>query len=324
MPDTFSMSFLLAGIYYGTNYLDEKKGFTNLLLFFGFTLTGILSKLPSAYLLAIFLFFIFDKEISWPKKINFVATIGLIMLLVSLYYFYWVPYLVQTYGFNHFFMGKSIFKGFLETFQHLDEVSEKFYLEALQIIGFVVFIVGLVIAIIKKHKKLLWVFAISFSAFLVIIFKAGFVFYHHSYYIIPFAPVMALVAAYAIEQIPNKKMAWILLLIIALENVLNKFNDYQISDKNMAILNLENDLDKFSKKNDLILINSKNLPTPMYFAHRRGWVNNNETISNRDYIEGLKQKGLKFIVILKKTFGENINLNYSIVFENEDYAVYKI
>lgn len=324
MPDTFSMSFGLAGIYYGSNYFDVKSNLNNLILFFALTLAGVLSKLPSAYLLVLFLFFIVNRKHEIRPKLIFFLVGATCMSIVALYYFYWVPYLTNTFGFQHFFMGKSIQKGFIETIQHFGEAAEKFYLEALQIFGFLLFTAGLILATIKKNKQVLSIFGLCFAGFLVIIFKAGFVFYHHSYYIIPFAPVMSLVAAYGLGEIKNKKWAQIILFLIASENLLNKFNDYSIKPDNLEILNLERDLGTCTNKNDLILINSKNVPSPMYFAHRKGWVNSNEIILQKDYVQSLQSKGLKYIVILKKTFGADMNLEYQIVFDSKAYKIYKL
>lgn len=90
-------------------------------------------------------------------------------------------------------------------------------------------------------------------------------------------------------------------------------------------MTLENDLDKISKRNDLIIINSGAFPTPMYFAHRKGWVDTNEKINNQEYIEELKNKGLKYIVILKRSFGKEIKLpQYKSILENKDYCIYKL
>ena len=179
-------------------------------------------------------------------------------------------------------------------------------------------------ALIKKNKLILIVFTLSFAAFLIIIFKSGFTFYHHSYYIIPFAPVMSLLAAFAIQQIRNQKIALILMALFALESVLNKFHDFYVKDNNIAITRLEEELDKLGNRNDLILINSGNVPTPMYFAHRKGWVDFNESITNQAYILALKKKGLRFIVILKKVFGTELQLPCESVFENADFRIYKI
>jgi hypothetical protein len=63
----------------------------------------------------------------------------------------------------------------------------------------------------------------------------------------------------------------------------------------------------------------------MYFSHRKGWVNGNDKINDVAYIEKLRTKGLKYIVILKRTFGSDIALShYEKVLENKDYAIYKV
>jgi hypothetical protein len=111
---------------------------------------------------------------------------------------------------------------------------------------------------------------------------------------------------------------------ICFEGILNQQHDFRIRDREKPILNLEAELDKFSDRNDLILINSGQFPTPMYFAHRKGWVDNNEKITDRKHILSLKEKGLKYIVILKKTLGTEVTLEYEIVINNENFSIYKL
>lgn len=324
MPDTFSMSLVIAGFYYAGNYLDEKSNFKNLILYFVFTLLGILSKLPSCYILVLFLFFMFDEKISFLRKIIFSAISFVIIILVSLYYFIWVPYLIKTFGFEHFYMGTSFSMGVSEITSHLNQTLDKFYQQSLGFTGFILFVFGLIMGIRKKEKKFIAFFLLSFLAFLVIVFKGGFAFYHHSYYIIPFVPVMAIIAAYTVSNFPKKKYAWSFLAVVALECIPTYNHDFYIKENYAQIENLENILDKFSNRNDLIIINSGKVPTPMYFAHRKGWINTNESIKNNDYIMLLKSKGLKFIVILKRAFGENVDLNYDKTYEDENFCIYQI
>jgi hypothetical protein len=106
--------------------------------------------------------------------------------------------------------------------------------------------------------------------------------------------------------------------------VANQAHDFRIRPENNALLTLENDLDKVSGRGDLIMINSGMVPTPMYFAHRKGWVDFNERIGDTAYIHQLQNLGLKNIVVLKKTFGTEINLPYTIVLNNENYCIYKV
>lgn len=328
MPDTFSISMIIACIYYGSNYLDNtlrKYSILYLMSYVLLMLLGVLSKLPSGYLLIVFVILFFNNNISLNRKVIFtlVSIIGLIPVIV--WYYYWVPYLVDQYGFWHFFMGKSFGQGFNEILENLNQTLSRFYDTALKFIGFAVFVYGLVFSIVKKEWKIYLVFLLTFISFSIIIFKAGFTFPHHNYYIIPFVPVMALIAGYGLTKIKYTKIAIIILIAIAIEGIANQQHDFRIKEKEKRILNLEKDLDSVSLQSDLILINSGNYPTPMYFAHRKGWVHTNEKIQDEKYIESLKYQGLKYIVILKRSFGSEILLlQYNKVLDNEDYCIYEI
>lgn len=328
MPDTFSMSFIIAGIYYATQYLEtQQKKYDLLILFCSVLLIvlGVLSKLPSAYILIIFIFFYFDKNIRLARKALFAILLILGFIPIIAWYFYWVPYLTSHYGLIHFFMGKSITTGIHEIIEHMSQTCFRFYDTALKYIGFVTFIFGLLFAFVQIEKKIYWIFIVTFIGFLVIVLKAGFTFPHHSYYVIPFVPVMALVAGYGISLIKNTKVAIIILSAIAIEGIANQIHDFRINENFANLYQLEKDLDKVSKPSELILINSGEYPTPMYFAHRKGWVNFNNRIKDEQYIENLKLKGLRYIVILKKCYSEDITLpHYSKVFDNEDYSIYQL
>lgn len=324
MPDTFSVSLATMGFFYATEFLDSKPNFKSLLLYFLFMLLGLLSKLPTTYLLILFSLFLFNKKIFLKRKITFSVTTFSILLITCIYYFWWVPQLNKKFDFEHFYMGTGIAEGGMQIFSHLNDFFEKFYMEALGISGFILFIVGLYFSVKNKNQKLNRILIIAFAGFLVIIFKAGFGFYHHTYYIIPFAPVMALVAGSVFEKIVNTKWAMLILFAFSVEAITSKNHDFYIKEKNYEILKLENELDKYSSRSDLIFINSGNVPTPMYFAHRKGWVGFNDKISGSLYVDSLQTKGLKFIVILKKTFGEDINLTYTAVTDNDDFKIYKL
>ncbi len=326
MPDTMAMSFILAAIYFGSNYLDQldhKRKYFNLILSLLLMTLGTLAKLPSAYLLIVFTLFILKKEIPNQRKIIFCMTAALCMLFPLIWYFYWVPYLVETYGFWHFFMGKSISEGSIEILNHLNKSLANFYEHALKFIGFAFFLVGLFYLFIRNNKILIGIVTLALFSFIVVMLKAGLTFAYHSYYIIPFVPVMALVCGYGIEQIKIKKIGIVILVAICAEGILNQQHDFRLHDKQLAMLQLETDLNAFSAQQDLILINSGDVPTPMYFAHRKGWVNSNEKITNENYIYDLKAKGLKLIVVLKRAFADEVHLNYKVVLDNPNYCIYK-
>lgn len=324
MPDTFSSSLILAGLYYGTNYLDRKSSLSNLLAAFGLLLAGTMSKLPSACLLGIFIPIFFLKDITFKRKISLASMLLLVMVPVIIWYFYWVPFLVEEYGFWHFFMGKGMLEGAGEVVAYWNESLKKFYENALMFIGFGAFLAGFFLAFFQRNKKLLTVFCFTFFPFLLIVFKSGATFAFHSYYIIPFVPVMALVSGYALSLIRKRWIVVVILIAIGAEGILNQQHDFRLRESDLPIVDLEQVLDTFSQRNDLILINSGDYPTPLYFAHRKGWIAPNENIVRSAYRDDLVSKGLKYIVILKRAFGTSIEIPEAVVFENENYTIYHL
>jgi len=324
MPDTFSISFLFMGLFYGINYLTKGNRILHLLLYILFSALGTLSKLPAGYLLILFAPILLDSAISLKSKVIFSGVSLLFLSIVGIWYFYWVSFLVEKYNFWYFYMGSSFIDGFHVIFVHWGETLDKFYEASLKYIGFTFFISGLVLMFLKKEKILITIFILTFSLFILFIFKSGFTFYRHIYYILPFVPIMALVAGYAVSQIKKKTLVIIILVAIGIEGTINQQQDFRIKKPENQLLKLEADLDKVSKRNDLVIINSGDYPTPMYIAHRKGWVNYNELIAQPRFIDSLKTKGLKYIIILKQSFGTDIKLNYPELVNKESWSIYKI
>ena len=321
MPDTFSMSFIVASIYYGSTYFDsEKSQFKNLIIYFILLSIGVLTKLPSGYLMGIFAVFIFNQKYNIKKKVIFIIVSIISLTLPLIWYFYWVPHLVSTYGFWHFGMGKPLTEGFQELANNIPLTFKRFYSDGLKYIGFTAFLFGVIFIIIKRNKLLIYILSLSSFLFIIIMLKSGIIFLENNYYTIPFVPVMSLVAGYGISCINNKKIALFFLLAICIEGVSNQQHDFWISDKKLVLLALEMDMDRFSRRDDLILINSNSSPTPMYFSHRKGWSSNEKEMKDTNYINHLKSKGLKYIVAIN--FSEK--LPYKIVTSKETYTIYKL
>lgn len=323
MPDTFASSLVLISLYYGSNYLDKKASNINLLFYFLFGLAGMLAKLPVAYFWIFYAILFYSKDVTLRKK--FIFSIVSVTLAIPVYYWYfiWVPHLVEAYGFWHFYMGDPFVKGIKDAVAYYPRILNHFYESAIRYSGFIMMLTGIFYAFFKKNRILRATFFLSLFAFTLIVFKSGRTFAFHSYYIIPFIPVLALFAAFGISQIQNKKIVYGILMLISIEGLLNQWNDFVIKPDEKALTHLETDLNKVSNHDDLIVINSNNVPTPMYFAHRKGWVTSNENLLDKLYLETLKEKGCEFILVLKNTFGEDIPLNKEILFENEHYKVYK-
>ncbi|MNK02269.1 hypothetical protein D3C87_200900 [compost metagenome] len=325
MPDTFACSLVIMGFYYACRYFEEdRRKWLHITLYALFTLLGILAKLPTGFLLILYAFFIFNRHISIHLKIVFFILSGIILAPIAWWYFSWVPYLVEKYEFWHFFMGKPISIGAKELAENLGDGLKHFYDAALKFVGFGVFLVGLFFAIKQRNKLLLWILGLSFCSFAIIALKAGFTFTHHSYYIIPFVPVMALTAGYGISGFRNKTVQIVFLSIIALEGTLNQLHDFRLKEHELAFVKLESDLDQFASKSDLIAVNTIDNPTAIYFAHRKGWVASNEELSDEAFRKDIRQKGCKYIVVLKRYLGGDLYLQLPVVLTNENWTVYRL
>lgn len=328
MPDTFSVSFIHAGMYFGTQYLDSshrKYSLQYLIFSTVFVSIGVLAKLPSGYLLVVFVLFLADKSVPNRRKLLFSGLTLLAILPAAYWYFLWVPHLVERYGYWHFFMGQDLLTGFQEIAQNVPETLKKFYDSALKFVGFGVFLFGAFCVWKTRNVKLALIFFFLLLSFSVVVVKAGRTFVFHDYYIIPFVPIMALIAGYGIFMVRRRWLSRLMLLVISIEGIANQYHDFFIRDKEMGILQLESDLDKVSDRSDLILINSGNYPTPLYFAHRRGWVLPSEDLANPDKLDSLSSLGLKYVVVLKRTFGSEVKVDgANRVIDNSDYTIYRV
>lgn len=321
MPDTFSISLMLFSLRRALEFRDKGKP-RDLMLYGLYFLLGILSKLPSAYIIGLLAIPLADKTCSWNTRIRLCLAGMPALAATAFWYFYWVPRINQTYGFVHFFMGKGMAEGAAELWSHMGETTSRFYDTAIKYIGFACFTFGMYAAFRQRKKLLLAIFWTGFLLFLPIMLKGGFTFYHHAYYIVPFVPVMALISGYGIAQIRNPRYATIVLIAIGTEGFFNHLDDFFMKEQNLAVIKLEPVLDSLGSRSSLIAINSGEFPTPMYFAHRRGWVTHREQLQNRAYTDSLTQLGLRYIVVMKRTFGSDFQLNYTELYNSKDFRIY--
>lgn len=324
MPDTFSISIVFIGLYYGLNFLSEKK-YKDLLFYILFTATGILCKIPGIFFLAIFAVPLFDKMIEKSTKLLFIAASGIILVPVFYWYFKWVPYLDSLYN-NRLYFPRTLSEGMKEVFANIVLTSEKFYFSSFQsYIAFLFFIAGLFFVLKNKNKKIIIIFALLTFIFILFIFKTGIVFPLHSYYVIPYVPVMCLLAAYAVEQIKSTKFRTLLLIVIIGEAIANQQDDFFTKRSQMYKLDLEAIADKLSDKKDLIAINGGESPQLIYFAHRNGWRLSNEEAGNYEFLKSLKMEGCKYLFLDKHVMQDfKADLKLEEIYKDENFIVYKL
>ncbi len=324
IPDIFAVSLVIAGLYHGLCYLTRNKSFYHLLIYLFLSLFGILSKISTGYLLVIPFILFFNKNYQKDRKVFMILCIVIIVMLVYAWYFIWVPHLIVTYGIQRFFMGVSFIAGFEGLIHNITETLKKFYETAMMYSGFALFLTGIYFVIIRKNKLLGIICSACFITFSLFIIKTGQNFSIHSYYILVFVPVMAMIAGYGISEINKNYIRNLIVIIICMENILNQQHDFYIKKNILEVIRLESDLDKFSCRSELIAINSDGNPTPMYMAHRKGWVPSNYDLEQKKFISEIRQKGCKYLVIFKRSFGSDENLEYLKLFENSMYKIYKL
>ena len=246
------------------------------------------------------------------------------MVFLSLYiwYFIWNPYLSITYN-SWYNDGKSISEGFSEIINNLYLVFRNFYFHSFySYIIFAFFLFGLLKLILGRNRFFFLAIFVITIAFLIYIFKSGLFFYHHNYYIIPFVPVMSLIAGYYISFLKKKWLFVSLIVVGVSESILNQQHDFFIKKSERYKLELESIADLVSSKNELIAINGNNNPQQIYLTHRKGWTCNDSDIADESFIKEIHKKGCRYIFINKNS---SVRLkNRKVVFNNENFIVYDL
>ncbi len=323
MPDTFSVSLVMAGLYYASQYLSKGNIF-RLLLSFSLLCLGVLSKLPAGYMLAFVPLMMFPFAQQPLKRFLALCLVLLsIGILNALWYFYWVPHLVETYGYWHFYMGTSLRQGFSEIIHNLLPTSEKFYSDAMKFSGFILFIAGIVLSILHKNKKMLWIFVLGSLAYSLVVIKGGRTFYLHSYYIIPFVPLMALVAAWSLQFIKSVRIIQLLMFLVIAEGILNQMHDFRINTREQHVLRLENIADLEIPKHDLMVINGDVNPRDLYFTHRKGWTIANDQL-RPNTLDSLRKLGCRFLIFDKTNDLPHYRFLYPIRYQDSDYVIFSL
>jgi hypothetical protein len=324
IPDTFAASLCIISLFFAFRYL-RKGDLGNLFLFFILALLGCLSKILAATILTVLILPILDKHTSLKWKIGIVATGLIIMATICVWYFVWVPYLNTTYEFgDHFSMGMPFLTGAKDMFENFHSVLKRFYATPIKYVGFVIFIASVIYSAREKQWLPFAVFSIPFLFYLILLVKTGANIVGDHYYILTAIPAMAFISGWGLSQINNWRVVVGLLAIIAIENIADQIYDFRIRQPFKALENLESIMDKVSAHDDLIAINADlHNPTAMYFAHRRGWVAPNNFLGEAAYLNEVRNKGCKYVVVVKKLYGD-LNLENQIVFESEYFKIYRL
>ena len=135
---------------------------------------------------------------------------------------------------------------------------------------------------------------------------------------------MAFIMGYGLTLLPSKKLAVAILVVVGIEGLAAQIYDFRMRQPYKAFADLEGIMDTISNRDDRIAINTEtHNPTPMYFAHRSGWCATNSTLSDFSFLNDIRMKGCKYIVVVKQMYGDLI-IDFPIVYDSEYFKIYDI
>lgn len=318
MPDTFSVSLVIIGFWFAYSYLKEGKLY-QVLLFLCFTALGLLSKIPALYLFGLFVFIPFQKDILLRRRISIIIFSIISAGIAYLWYFYWVPLLLEEHQFQ-LFIEKSFIEGIQEILPLIPMALKRFYYYAFYgFLGFAASLIGLYFFFKNSKQKVIISIGVTILLFIAFILKTGAVFPHHNYYVIPFVPIMAIFAGIAISKLPNRLFP-IALLLIGIESIANQQHGFFISESKKYKLDLESICDEYIPKQELIIINGGQSHQPIYFANRKGWTIHNYQLIDSERMDSLIHLGASKLIIDKHLLDAQ-EVSYPIIFENEHFQI---
>lgn len=215
-----------------------------------------------------------------------------------------MPRLNALGGYEHFFMGMPLREGARSLVEHLGRTLDNFYFDALRFSGFIAACAGLLIAARLRLRGVLWTALGCALLFAVVMLKAGDAFWKHAYYVLPFVPVMAMLAGTAVARIPKAWMRAAAMAIIVAEGLGNQWHDLRPSPVQEPLLGLEPALDALGPRTERIVVNSGAIPTPLYMAHRKGWTAHGHQLEQPAFLDSLAALGCTRIVLLHQGYEE--------------------
>ncbi|MCB0766613.1 MAG: glycosyltransferase family 39 protein, partial [Flavobacteriales bacterium] len=320
MPDVFALSLVIIGLERFDRALSASRWWIIVSLVGAVCLAaGLLSKISAGCLLAVW------PVLAWRQRTEgrtwaMTAFIALATIPAVWWYHGWVPHLVEAYGYWHFFMGKPIAVGAMELLRNWPRTLDNFYFDALRFSGFAVFLLGLFYAMERRAYGIIIAFLLLCASFLVVMLKAGDTFWIHAYYVLPFVPVMALLGGYGLAQLPGRRWATGLLVAVAFEGVAAQANDFRINPTLEPLLELEGDLIDDEGR---IAMNTGQVPTAMYFAHRRGWTLTNAELQDAAILARLEHLGCSRVVVFRSTFEGDVTVPWPLLLEKTAYRIHK-
>jgi hypothetical protein len=325
IPDIFAPSLCIISLYFSFQYFEQGR-YKDLLLFIILGSLGCLSKISAASLLTVLIVPMASKDFLLSRKIVMIFSGGVILSLVCLWYFYWVPYLNSVGNPTYWFMGMPFSRGIQEFLQAPNLFFDKVYDDALKYVGGLLALFSIVYAVRLKKFGAVVCFLAPFIAFSIFVLKSGKYFYINGYYFVMLVPFMAFIAGVGLSLLRNRTVQLLILSVIAMENIASQYHYFRVGGPYAPLTKLEgifNDIG--SQQTDLIAAGSDTtMPSTLHMSHRRGWMVSNETLKDPGEVQSMKSRGCRYLLILKKINSEDLTLPYQLVHDSDDFKIYRL
>ena len=323
MPDTYCVSLMFIGLYFAGRYLQQGRHY-DLALFMLFASLASLSKIPAAIYFIYIIPLLYSRTLDRKRLRNVVIASAVPVTLTLSWYFVWNQKLVHDYH-NWYNTGVPFLFGLKDCARHLPQILHRFCFDGFcGYIGFLLFVAGLILIFKRGDRKMMALVLYPFAVFALYIIKSGSSFYDQNYYMIPFVPVMATVAAYAMTSVRLKWAVPLLAAIVVTEGIANQHQDFILKKEDCYLLNLEKVMDKCSTRQDLIMVNGDGNGQMLYFAHRKGWSCRGSEMSDKLRVESMHNQNptVRCYVVLDKHKPSVPSFDWIVVYEDEDFIVY--
>jgi 4-amino-4-deoxy-L-arabinose transferase-like glycosyltransferase len=322
MPDTFSLSLVFIAMFYYAKYLN-RGNLAHLVVGFIFFLLGTLSKIPAIVFLVILFGQFIDAKIDIKRKFWFSSSVVAALIIIFAWYFIWVPHLNEITTCSRLIYSSSITEGWKIVTQNLDMVAYRFFKSAFHIpVQGILFFTGLFYLLFKRAHIELAICGFYTLAFSLFVLKSGDIFHTHTYYILPFIPLMCFVVANMLSHLKDwiSKAIAIVLFIFSI----SYFHKDVYLNHNPHFGKLKELCKQIPiHQHELIMINNGVLdPSLHYFANLSGWTVNNDIILKYTWMPDYIRDGLKYIIIDKTKYDLD-SIEHKLLLEDQHFAIYK-
>ena len=270
MPDTFSCALVLMGMESLLRALERGRIVRWVLSALVLTL-GVLSKLPAAILL--FPVPLLAMGATRKNQLALVVTGAVVMATAFWWYGIHAPSVAEKAG-TWYHHGQSLSESLSSLWGHKGQLLGRFAFSALRTYaGFAAVLLGLWCLVCggSGQEKTRWMVALSCLGCALLMLRAGFYFHHHDYYIMPFVPAMALVAAVGLDRLP-RRWAQVSLVMLVLEAGLNQQHDFGVPDSELPKLGLDQLAEDHIPSDGHVVLVGEGNPLELMLLDRKGWV----------------------------------------------------